>query len=347
MNSKTTKLFVYGTLLKGERNSRFLLKCDLLKTFSIPGKLYRTKYGYPAAVYDKNSDQRIYGELYKLPEDSKKLLNVLDELEGTGENLFKRNEITSEGEQFYLYEPSEKLLHEISDENIIRNGRWLTSGGLPCVNPGLFAKNFEFIHREYYRKKPEEISEDTVFLKGSRKILITCPHSTVHQRKGKRKIMELYTAAIGTILHSQTDCCCLYTNRIQKSDPNYYEDSEFKKTVKKVIQDQNIKFVLDIHGTGSRRKYDIYPGTGKENEFLLGNDKILEMLYSNAKLHDISVGSLDIFPAVRQMTVTKFVAREIKTPSMQLEINRRMRVPDGSGNFTRTVKLLNGFLKDI
>lgn len=348
MKYETLKLFVYGTLLKGERNSHHLLDCELVRATSVPGRLYKTAFGFPAAVFDPDSEHRIYGELYRIPKDRTEIIiENLDILEGVSDNLFKRTLINYGKEEFYFYGPGEKLENDIKAENSIDNGRWRSAGGLALSDTVQFARNFELYHKKYYREPPDNRSDETIFLKGSRKILITCPHSTVHRRKDRKKIMELYTAAIGTALHSMLDCFCLYTNRSQESDPNYYDDNPFKSEIGKIAAEENIEFVLDLHGTGSRRKYDVYPGIGKEREFLLGKKQILEDLYSKADINGITVGSLNTFPAVRQMTVTKFAAREIGIPAMQLEINRRMRLPSDNGNLARLVEFINGFLKDI
>lgn len=347
MSLITDKLFVYGTLLKGENLSHYLKDCELIQTFSIPGNLYKTRFDFPAAIFDKESQNKIYGELYKLPDNSENFLKELDTIEALEENLFIRKKITFCNDNFYIYEPGEKLTSYLSSENIIDSGSWLTSFGLSKKSPELFAKNFELIHRKYYKKDPDQISQSLIHLKGKNPILITCPHATVHIRKEKRKIMEIYTAAIGTILYSLLNCHCLYTNSIQAIDPNYYDHCDFKEKMKKIISDNKIKFVVDIHGTGSKRKHDVYPGIGKEKEFLLENNKLLENLYLRAKDNNISVGSLNTFAAVKQMTVTKFAARKLGIPAMQIEINQKLRIPNENGKFKRVVKFLHGFLKDI
>lgn len=347
MDFKPDKLFVYGTFLKGERLSLHLKDCELIKTYSIPGDLYKTKFDYPAAIFNKNSKNKIFGELYKLPNKFENILKKLDEEEGTLSNLFVRKKVTHKNESFYLYEPGAKLKDKLKPENIINNGNWLTSFGLSKKDPELFAKNFEQHHKEYYRKDPDKFSDNSILLTGNNPILITCPHATVHIREEKRKIMEIYTAAIGTILHSLLDCFCLYTNRVQNIDPNYYDECDFKKRVEKIAAENDIKFLVDLHGTGSRRKYDIYPGIGKKSEFLLGRNQILKNLFLVAKENNISIGSLELFPAVRQMTVTKFAARKLKIPSMQIEINQKLRIPKVNGDFQKLIKFFHGFLKDV
>ena len=67
---------------------------------------------------------------------------------------------------------------------------------------------------------------------------------------------------------------------------------------------------------------------GINNEFLKGNNNYLDELYKSAELNEVSVGGLDVFPAAKQMTVTKFAARKFGVPAIQLEINRNLREPE-------------------
>ena len=338
------KLFVYGTLRKGEVRSYDLKNLELLKTIKVPGKLYKTDFDYPAAVFDPNSSNFIHGELYNLTtEDLKKI----DKVEMIDEGFFIRSNITYNSESFYIYEPGRKLKKYINNKNLIKNGNWLTESGLALDRPEIFAKNFEDIHKSYYDKSSNDKSDSVIFLEGRNPFLITCPHSTKHKRVNKLKTHELYTAAIGTILHSKLDCSLLYSNRIQDTDPNYYDSSYFKTRLENILNQNNFKFVLDIHGTGEYRKFDIYPGVGINKEFLINNNYILDSLMNKAEKFNISVGGLDVFPAAKQQTITKFSARRFNITSMQLEIKKDLRTPENKPEFLNLINLLSEFSKEI
>ncbi|WP_018924072.1 gamma-glutamylcyclotransferase [Salsuginibacillus kocurii] len=79
-------LFVYGTLLKHERNDHFLREATrLVRQASVRGQLYDTYRNYPIATLE--SESRIYGELYDVPTP---LWPELDKLEGYVEDPSKR-----------------------------------------------------------------------------------------------------------------------------------------------------------------------------------------------------------------------------------------------------------------
>jgi hypothetical protein len=133
-----------------------------------------------------------------------------------------------------------------------------------------------------------------------------------------------------------------------ESDPNYYDDSPFKKRFSQIVRSNDIKSLIDIHGTGSEKRFDIYPGVGVKKEFLLGYENYLADFWKIANASKISIGELDVFPAAKQMTVTKYAARKLKIPSIQLEINRKLREPEKNpGNFIKLAKFLKGIIDEL
>lgn len=341
MSERVNKVFVYGTLLQGEIRSPLMKDCLLLKALELPGVLCDTQMGYPAALFDKSSEKTIYGELY-IMNNPKQKLSELDEVEGVESDLFNRVMLHHKGFKFYAYEYSRNLNN---NHDKIGGGNWRRYSSLSFHDPISFAKNFEDRQRYLYREPVNEDADGLIYLKGDIPLIVTAPHSTVHNRMGKLKRQEFYTGALSTILHSLTGCHVLYTNRLMELDPNFYDESPFKKTLGEIIKANSIKFQMDLHGTGLERKYDIYPGIGVDKEFLLGHDNFLEEIESLALINDISVGGLDIFPAAKQMTVTKYAARKFKVPSIQIEINKRFREPEKNPqDFIKLIVFLRNFI---
>lgn len=86
------KIFVYGTLRKGESNASLLKSATRITEQAwTKGKLYDTGFGYPALK--RTSSSKVYGELYEV---SKRELERLDQLEsytkGSDDNLYERIE---------------------------------------------------------------------------------------------------------------------------------------------------------------------------------------------------------------------------------------------------------------
>ena len=348
MISEIRKLFVYGTFLQGEPRNYYLNNCKLIQALEIPGRLYSTGRGYPAALFDGNSEETIAGEIYNLSGDSNKKLKDLDEVECTRFGLYRRKDFKHKGHHFYLYEAGEQLRGCLNKKNSINSGNWRRQGSLALKDPIEFGINFEKEQEERYMEFPPEDSSGMIFLRGDAPILVTAPHATRHLRMNKQKQQEEYTGAISVILHSLTGAHALYTHWASKIDPNFYDDSPFKKKLTKIVRKFGIKYVLDLHGTRGQRAEDIYPGIGNNREFLIGNDSCLRKLKESANSNGLVLGGLNVFPASIQMTVTKFVATKLGIPAIQIEINERLRDPKSNPQgFEKLVTFLTEYLHQI
>ncbi|MFI5323830.1 MAG: gamma-glutamylcyclotransferase [Thermodesulfobacteriota bacterium] len=344
MSDSVDKIFVYGTLLRGEERSCYMRGCRLVSVLELPGKLYDTKRGYPAALFDGGPHSTVSGELY-IMDDPEGKIKELDVVEGTGSGLFRRVEIEHSGTHFFCYEPGPLLDDILTDENRIPGGNWRTCSSRAFKNPVDFALGFETLIRDFYKVRVNNDSDGIPFLKGTVPILVTAPHATAHVRMGRMKRQEFYTGALSVLLHSLTGCHALYSDRLSEPDPNYSDESPFKKSISGLAPELGIEFLIDLHGTGSKRPEDIYPGVGLNKEFLNGRHRYLAELERVAEMNNVSLGSTTVFPAARQMTVTRFVATKLGIPSMQLEINQALRQPEENPTeFIKLVKFLSGFI---
>lgn len=103
------RLFVYGTLMPGE--ARWHLLSPLVspadpEPATAGGRLYRTPYGWPAAVLDDAFDDgggaTVPGMVVTLREPGR-ALPVLDEIEGSRTGLFERRLIMTTAGQCWAY----------------------------------------------------------------------------------------------------------------------------------------------------------------------------------------------------------------------------------------------------
>lgn len=347
MPADINKVFVYGTLLQGEILSHHMSDCKLLKTLEIPGSLYDTNRGYPTAVFRKTSKTTVHGELYIMDNPASKL-RQLDELEMTQSDQYSRVDFNFQGVNFFSYEADSGLQRYCRPMYQIDSGDWRRHLSVCFSDPIGFALAFEDRQKYLYREPISSDADGSIYLKGDVPMLISAPHASVHERMGKPKRQEFFTAALSVIMHSLTDCHTLYTNRMMKSDPNYYDDSPYKTKLDEIIEVNDIKYLIDLHGTGPERDHDIYPGIGVDKEFLLGNNDHFNVLGTCAELNGISIGGLDVFPAAKQMTVTKYAARVLGIPSVQIEINRRLREPEKAPQeFIKLIKFLRDYIEKL
>ena len=121
-----------------------------------------------------------------------------------------------------------------------------------------------------------------------------------------------------------------------------------KEYIREVVSRYDIKFVLDIHGTGSYRKFDIYPGIGNNGGFINGNRFLITELEKVLIKNNIKLGGTDVFPAYRQHTVSRFVNSELEIPAMQIEINKKFRDPESDSHlFDKLINTLVEYLKTV
>lgn len=99
------RLFVYGTLMPGEERWHVLAPLatpDEPQRAEAAGYLYRTPYGWPAAVFEPAAPGAVPGLVVTL-RDPGRALPVLDGVEGTGRGLFQRRLISTSAGQCWAY----------------------------------------------------------------------------------------------------------------------------------------------------------------------------------------------------------------------------------------------------
>ena len=107
----------------------------------------------------------------------------------------------------------------------------------------------------------EHKDKDHVILIGEDKpIILSAPHGVTQWREGKIKLAEPGT--INTALHLNKICNChtIIKTKNNHDDANYDPVSEYKTALEKFIQENNIKYVIDLHSLAPHRKCDINVG---------------------------------------------------------------------------------------
>ena len=154
---------------------------------------------------------------------------------------------------------------------------------------------------------------------GSSNVLIVAPHATRPTREGKLRFPDGGTGSLAVMLAELTDSTVIYTPYASPSDPNYYDDNDFKRTLAQLIETEQPRLVLDIHASHWYRPYDVDFGT-MNGASIRGNRWIVTSLMSYLQQEGMSNFSMDYFAATAHQTVTKFVTA-MGTPCIQLEFN--------------------------
>ena len=108
-----------------------------------------------------------------------------------------------------------------------------------------------------------------------------------------------------------------------------------------------MKFILDIHGAAREQEFDVDFSTNGE-EIPLLKVKMLETLEQNFQSFGLSRISHDHLAATSPNTIVNYVARELRIPAVQVEINKQYRVPaQNPQGFHRLLGALMESIKEL
>ena len=195
-------------------------------------------------------------------------------------------------------------------------------------------------------------------LKNRSKIMISAPHSVKHIREWEILPQDLLTWWLALYLWKRLNLPVIYSTSYKVWDPNFDENkkSEYKQVLVKYIKENDIKFLIDLHGCWSFRDFVIELGTwGEWNSNLLWRLDILNIIEKslNDSLRTYiqhtgkSITRNTIFPASRETTVSSFISKECKIPTIQIEVNKELRNIDDIKNISLLINALENIVQNI
>lgn len=191
----------------------------------------------------------------------------------------------------------------------------------------------------------------------SPRVVVLAPHATAHMREGKAEWADSGTGSLAEMLHELTGVPVVATTYLSPSDPNYYDDNDFKKAVADLVRRLKPALVLDLHASHWYRPYDVDLGT-MHGTSLRGHLGLIQQLGKRLKAEGMLNISQDYFAAEKNQTDTKWVSN-LGFPAIQCEINLSWLLsgesdPDKQGvnwgerlNEHRFAQLLQGFVRFI
>lgn len=184
--------------------------------------------------------------------------------------------------------------------------------------------------------------EDYIIKKGRIPILLTAPHAMKQVREdGTIKAGEPYTKAIALYLNKYFDVSCMIKTKDNGLDANRDNRDEFKTELLRFIIDNNIKLVIDLHGSDKDRDFDIEFGTLNNLSADYSTIKELEEAFiengiSNIKHNDPFTGG----------AITQYIYKLKDVEVIQLEINREYRNNKSIDKLERLCKSLESFINE-
>ena len=200
-----------------------------------------------------------------------------------------------------------------------------------------------------YDENIEKGNESFKIIEGKRKILVSAPHAVNHFREGKLLFRETLTGAIVQKIAADKEVWGIYKNNNLNDDANYdlLEENEYKKKIVEIIKESNIKILLDIHGCKKEREFNVELGTA-EGFNLCKRKDILNSLINILKKNKINNIEVDTkFKAGTYHTISYTIAKELKIPAIQIEINGNYRDIDQIMNLDKLITSLEEWINEI
>lgn len=166
-------------------------------------------------------------------------------------------------------------------------------------------------------------------IKGSMPILLVAAHNYPHLRKNKIKPRDIGTGSLVKALCNDYGCWGMITTKVQ-ADPNWYLSSSFREKIKEIINQYEIKMVIDIHGRkkDSPELIELYPNNAFRKTYSeLLKDKVVNEFVNN-----------------EQITLAEDLDK-IGLPSVEVEIRKDGRLPTNKQNYNYVYEKLSSFLR--
>ena len=186
----------------------------------------------------------------------------------------------------------------------------------------------------------EEFDSDFIIKKGSVPILFTAPH-TMRQKDsvGNIKLNEPYTKAIALYLNRHCNVCAMVKIKDTGLDSNKDNRDTFKKELLRFIKENNIKLVIDLHGSSKDRNFDIEFGTLNNLSADFSTIKELEEAFTENGIYDVVHN--DPF---KGGAITEYVAGT-SVDVIQIEINANYRDYNNIENLNKLCESFKNFIK--
>jgi hypothetical protein len=170
----------------------------------------------------------------------------------------------------------------------------------------------------------ENMKDSFNIVKGKNPILLSAPHVYPHIRpnfEDTPKKNELYTKEITQTIAKKLDVSAIYTTSKQHSDPNWYIESPYRKGIFELIEENDIKIFIDIHGLNIDNTQDIIIFV---NNIDTNGHQIAEQLKKELMKYFKEV-LIKEFINNEQFTISEHIFDKYGVPSFQVELNLRVR----------------------
>ncbi|MBM7614075.1 hypothetical protein [Alkaliphilus hydrothermalis] len=186
------------------------------------------------------------------------------------------------------------------------------------------------------------------YIEGNIPVILSAPHTVRQIRNGTHKKADIFTGSLGIILQELTNCHLIYRTYTGKGDANRDIECPYKAQLMKKITDNNILYLIDLHGMGENREFDIDIGTLRGKSIETSLEKIILNSFFSFNIKDVRFDYL--FDADKEGTVTNTIWNNLSINSFQIEINaiyRNLKVKKNHPNFLRLIRSIEQLILSL
>ncbi len=180
-------------------------------------------------------------------------------------------------------------------------------------------------------------NKDHVVLIGKNNVLISAPHGVSQVRLGKFKFSEVGSLATAMFLHQNSESYFIAKTKNNNDDANFDECSHYKTSIEKLIKENKIKYIIDIHGLSAKRDCDINLGTYLGNN-IKTDEETFNKLHCSLVKNGFITNIDQPFMAGSKTISSTMVNKYPNLWALQIEIN--CSITNKKENFKKYKKLL-------
>lgn len=198
----------------------------------------------------------------------------------------------------------------------------------------VFKEEINHLEKMYFK-------DDYIIKIGDIPILFTAPHTMEQTRKdGSIKFSETYTKAIALYLNKHFNVNCMVKIKDTGEDSNQDNHDDFKKDLIAFIKDNNIKIVIDLHGSKKEREFDVEFGTLNNLTASFSTIKELEEAFTENGILNIEHNN-----PFKGGAITKYIYNLKNVDVIQLEINGKYRDKHNIEKLEQLCKCFEQFIR--
>lgn len=185
------------------------------------------------------------------------------------------------------------------------------------------------------------IINDTYILKiGDIPVILTAVHTMTQTKEdGTLKYSEPFTKSIAQYISNKINTSYYIKLEDTGIDSNSINIDDFKETLLKIIKENNIKLLIDIHGAKEERDFDVELGTLNNLSADFSTIKELEDAFKENGINNIEHNN-----PFKGGGITQYIYGNTNIDIIQIEINKKYR---DINNLNKLEQLCNSLLSFI